>query len=217
MLKLSPRWHHSILEISEENWRSLLGNKTIPFYRWEWFAALEKSNSISPNTGWQPFHLALWRGETAIAVAPLFLKGHSYGEFVFDQAFIRLAGDLGLTYFPKLLGMSPLSPVRGYRFFISPLEDESEITSLMLEIIDKFAVKNGILSCNFLYVDSNWLPIAEKSGCAKWVNQNSLWFADDKKNFSDYLSSFNANQRRNIKRERRAVLDAGIEVSVITE
>jgi predicted N-acyltransferase len=148
-----------------------------------------------------------------VAVAPLYLKGHSYGEFVFDQSFAQLAGQLGLRYYPKLLGMSPVSPVVGYRFHIAAGEDEAALTTLMLELIDAFCAEHQILSCNFLYVDPAWQPLAEAAGCATWLNQQSLWSNHGYADFNAYLQSFNANQRRNIKRERRAVADAGLTVT----
>ena len=74
--------------------------------------------------------------------------------------------------------MSPVSPVQGYRFYVAPGEDEAELTVLMLETIDAFARRNQILSCNFLYVDPHWRPLAEAAGCATWLNQQSLWSAD---------------------------------------
>ncbi len=213
MASLKARWHRSIQDIPEQQWARLMGPDVSPFYRWDWLAALEDSGSVAPDRGWQPLHLTLWRGECLCAVAPLYLKGHSYGEFVFDQAFVRLAGDLGLRYYPKLIGMSPLSPVQGYRFHVSEDEDPAELTAIMLESIDIFARNNGILSCNFLYVDPRWSPLAEAAGCAAWLNQQSLWTSDGQANFSDYLAGFNANQRRNIKRERKAVREAGLEIT----
>ena len=213
MASLKARWHRSIREITELQWNQLLGPDVSPFYCWNWLAALEDSGSVAPDQGWQPLHLSVWRGEDLCAVAPLYLKGHSYGEFVFDQAFARLAGDLGLRYYPKLIGMSPVSPVQGYRFHVAADEDPEQITQLMLELIDTFALNNGILSCNFLYVDPAWRPLAEAAGCASWLNQQSLWTANGQSDFNDYLAGFNANQRRNIKRERKAVRQAGLEIT----
>ncbi len=216
MVNLIARWHQSIDEIQEHQWKLLINNQSNPFYQWKWLHALEKSGSICAQQGWQPIHLSIWRSNCPIAVAPLYLKAHSYGEFVFDQVFANLAGDLGLNYYPKMLGMSPLSPIEGYRFFYAPEENIKELTTLMIEVIDDFANKNGIISCNFLNVDKEWSSLAELDTCAKWINQKSLWLAENSKNFSDYLGKFNANQRRNIKRERKAVKDAGIQVSVLT-
>ena len=216
MAPLTARWHRSIREIPQQQWDNLLAEQVSPFYRWSWLAALEKSGSVAPDQGWQPLHLSIWREGQLVAFAPLYLKGHSYGEFVFDQSFARLAGDLGLRYYPKLIGMSPVSPIQGYRFHVHPKEDDQELTAVMLRLIDEFAARNEILSCNFLYVDPSWKPLAEAAGCAAWVNQQSLWSADGQTDFSDYLAGFNANQRRNIKRERKAVQKAGLSVTPIT-
>ncbi len=102
MQKLIAKWHPSIKEIPKQQWEKLIIEKVIPFYNWDWLVALEESESISNKQGWQPLHLALWRGNKAVAFAPLYLKGHSFGEFVFDQAFSQLAESLGLNYYPKL-------------------------------------------------------------------------------------------------------------------
>ena len=216
MTAFTARWHQSIREIPERHWQELVGEQAIPFYRWGWLEALEASGSIAPDQGWQPLHLALWRDEIPVAVAPLYLKGHSYGEFVFDQSFARLAADLGLRYYPKLLGMSPVSPVLGYRFHMREGEDHAQLTRLLIQTIDRFCEQNGILSCNFLYVDPQWRPLAEAAGCAAWLNQQSLWSRGSDQTFEDYLQGFNANQRRNIKRERKAVAQAGLTVTPLT-
>ncbi len=216
MRSLHARWHHSIKEIPNSHWKALEGQQKNPFYQLKWLAALEETGNISINKGWQPLHLALWRNHNPVALAPLYLKIHSYGEFVFDHTFAQLAGDLGLHYYPKLIGMSPFSPIQGYRFFIVKEEDSFTITELMLKTIDDFAIKNNILSCNLLYVDPLWRKIVEKLGWNSWINKQSIWQANGKQNFSDYLSTFNSNQRRNIKRERNSIKEKGIKVTAIT-
>ena len=140
MANLIARWHQSLNEIPEHHWEDLVGNHINPFFRWKWLSALETSNSICARQGWQPLHLVLWREETPIAVATLYLKAHSYGEFVFDQVFARLAEELSLNYYPKLIGMSPLSPVEGYRFFYAQNENTQELTNLMMETIDRLSL-----------------------------------------------------------------------------
>jgi uncharacterized protein len=215
MAELTARWHASLAEIPEEHWQALTATSGLPFYSWRWLHALEQSGSVAPRQGWQPLHLALWRGEQPVAVAPLYLKGHSYGEFVFDQSFAQLAGQLGLRYYPKLLGMSPVSPVQGYRFHVAPGEDAAALTAVMLQLIDAFCAEHQILSCNFLYVDPAWQLLAEAAGCATWLNQQSLWSNQGYVDFDAYLQSFNANQRRNIKRERRSVAAAGLTVTPV--
>ncbi len=215
MNNLKIKWHKSISEIPEKAWRNLLGSNLSPFYSWEWLNALETSDSIIPLNGWQPLFLSAWNGKNIIASAPLYLKAHSYGEFIFDNSFAELAQNLNLKYYPKLIGMSPLSPVEGYRFLFSAGENEKELTYILIKEIDIFAKKNGILSCNFLYVDPQWQLLAEAAKCAKWFNQKSLWSLNGEKNFSDYLGKFNSNQRRNIIRERKNVKNSGIKITTL--
>ena len=218
MAELEARWHQAMAEIPEDGWDALLAAahpQGLPFYRWRWLHQLEASGSIVPRQGWQSCHLCLWRGPQLVAAAPLYLKGHSYGEFVFDQSFAQLAGELGERYYPKLVGMSPVSPVQGYRFLIAPGEDAARCTLLMLSCIDAFCRRQAIFSCNFLYVDPLWQPLAEAAGCATWLNHQSEWGNPGHPDFDAYLASFNANQRRNIRRERRAVAEAGLTVTAL--
>jgi uncharacterized protein len=217
---LQARWHRGIEDLPERQWDQLLAASAgsaepLPFYRWRWLVHLERSGSIVPAQGWQSCPLSLWRGEQLVAVAPLYLKGHSYGEFVFDQSFAELAARLGQRYYPKLVGMSPVSPVVGYRFWIDPAEDAGALTTVMLELIEAFCREHGIFSVNFLYADPAWAPLAEAAGCSRWLNQQSTWSNPGFQTFDDYLASFNANQRRNIRRERRAVEAAGVVVTPV--
>lgn len=219
MANLQARWHQAMADIPADQYLRLLrrstpaGAEPLPFYSWAWLQALESSGSIVPSQGWQPCHLALWRGDTLVAMAPLYLKGHSYGEFVFDQSFAQLAGQLGLRYYPKLVGMSPVSPVEGYRFLIDPDEDGTLLTATLFEQIDAFCRRQRLLSCNLLHVDPAFAKEAEGWGWSLWLNEQSEWINPGFGHFDDYLATFNANQRRNIRRERQAVASAGLRIT----
>ena len=160
--------------------------------------------------------MTLWRDRTLIAAAPLYLKGHSYGEFVFDHQWAELADRIGVQYYPKLLGMTPFTPAEGYRFLIAPGEDEDEITAMMVHEIDTFCIKNRISGCHFLYVDPQWRPVLERQGFTAWLHHSYIWENAGFKTFDDYLAVFNANQRRNIKRERKAVEKVGLRLQPLT-
>ena len=138
MNSLSLNWHKSISEIEKNDWFLLTRNNVNPFYQWDWLNALEKSKSISLLYGWKPNHLTVWNNKRLIGFAPLYLKNHSYGEFIFDQNFATLAQQLNLRYYPKIIGMSPFSPVEGYKFFISPNENSLEITECIFRNIDNY-------------------------------------------------------------------------------
>jgi len=214
--RYSVSWVNAIAEIPQAEWDALAMPLDTPFFEWEWLHTMECSGSVSPKTGWMPNHLAVWRDRSLIAAAPLYLKGHSYGEFVFDQQWAELAERLGVQYYPKMLGMSPFTPAAGYRFLIAPGADEDELTALMVEAIDHFCTRNKISGCNFLYTDPVWRSRMENHGFTRWLHHSFIWQNQTFKTFDDYLGAFNANQRRNIKRERKAVAEAGLTLKIHT-
>ncbi|MEH2197369.1 GNAT family N-acetyltransferase [Nostoc sp.] len=218
--QLKPRysvvWTNKIAEVPQNAWNALAMPLKTPFLEWEWLNNIETSQSATAKTGWLPNHLTLWRDRTLIAAAPLYLKGHSSGEFVFDHQWAELADRIGVQYYPKLLGMTPFTPAEGYRFLIAPGEDEDEIVAIMVHEIDTFCSKNRISGCHFLYVDPQWRPMLERHGFTTWLHHSYVWENAGFKTFDDYLKVFNANQRRNIKRERKAVEKAGLRLQTLS-
>jgi hypothetical protein len=204
------RWHEKISEIPQSAWDTMALPLLTPFLEWEWLNNLETSGSVNPRTGWQPCHITVWHEHNLIAAAPLYIKSHSYGEFVFDHQWADLAYRLGIEYYPKLLGMTPFTPAVGYRFLIAGGEDELKITEMMVNAIDNFCVKNKLSGCNFLFVAPQWQPIISQFGFTGWMHHSYIWSDNNFNNFDDYLQVFNSNQRKNIKRERKAVEKAGL-------
>lgn len=218
--QLKPRYSVAfcdrISEIPQAEWDALALPLKTPFLEWFWLHNLETSGSVAAKTGWLPNHLTVWRDRQLIAAAPLYLKGHSYGEFVFDHQWADLAQRLGVQYYPKLLGMTPFTPAEGYRFLIAPGEDEDELTGLMVREIDRFCDRHHISGCHFLYVDPEWRPVLERHGFTSWLHHSYIWQNQGYETFDDYLAAFNANQRRNIKRERQAMQKAGLQLKTLT-
>jgi len=209
-------WINKIAEVPQAAWDALAMPLKTPFLEWQWLNNLETSGSATGQAGWLPNHLTIWRGLTLIAAAPLYIKGHSQGEFVFDHQWADLAQRIGVEYYPKMLGMSPFTPAEGYRFLIAPGEDEDQLTEIMVNAINHFCDRHDISGCHFLYVDPNWKPVLERHGFTSWLHHSSIWQNSGFKTFDDYLAMFNANQRRNIKRERKAVEKAGLRLQVLT-
>lgn len=209
-------WINKIADVPQSEWDALALPLSTPFLEYSWLSNLETSGSTTAAAGWLPNHLTVWRERSLIAAAPLYVKGHSYGEFVFDQQWADLAQRIGVQYYPKLLGMSPFTPTEGYRFLIAPGEDEDEITELMVSAIDSFCTRNRISSCHFLYVDPQWRPMLERHGFTSWLHHSFVWQNSGFQTFDDYLAVFNANQRRNIKRERKAVEKADLRLQTLT-
>jgi predicted N-acyltransferase len=111
--------------------------------------------------------------------------------------------------------MTPFTPATGYRFLIAPGEDEGAITALMVRAIDQFCQQQGISGCHFLFVDPQWRQYMEELGFLTWMHHSYIWQNSGLQNFDDYLGQFNANQRRNIKRERKAVTQAELTLDIL--
>ncbi len=99
----------SIQEAPRAAWDALVGDGS-PFLEWDWLAALEEAGTVTPETGWLPQHLTLWEDDALIGACPLYVKGHSMGEFVFDQSWAAAARRAGIDYYPKLLVGVPFTP-----------------------------------------------------------------------------------------------------------
>jgi predicted N-acyltransferase len=212
----SFKWINKMTEVPKDQWDAFAQPLKTPFFEWDWLNNMETSGSATGRAGWLPQHLTVWRDGQLIAAAPLYMKSHSYGEFVFDHQWADVAFRLGVEYYPKLLGMSPFTPAEGYRFLIAPGEDEDRLTGMMVKEIDLFCDRHNISGCNFLYVDPEWRPVIERHGFRGWLHHSYIWENHGYQTFDDYLAAFNANQRRNIKRERKAVGKAGLEVRTVT-
>jgi predicted N-acyltransferase len=209
-------WSSRIADINRSAWDALALPLETPLLEWDWLNLLEESGSVRAETGWLPLHLTVWFGERLIGAAPLYAKGHSDGEFVFDHAWAHLAQRLGISYYPKLVGMSPFSPVVGYRFLVDPEHDVQRVTHLMVDAIDRFCIANKIAGCSFLFVDPAWETDMASLGFIAWRHQSYAWKNKDFRSFDDYLAMFKTNQRRNIRRERRTIEHAGIDIKPMT-
>ena len=212
----SVAWISKLADIPQASWDALAMPLKTPFMEWDWLNNLETSGSATGKNGWLPHHLTVWRDKQLIACAPLYVKSHSYGEFVFDNQWADLAQRLGIQYYPKLMGMTPFTPTEGYRFLIADGEDEDELTGIMVSAIDHFCDRHNISGCNFLYVDPVWRDRMEQHGFSAWLHHSYIWQNQSYQTFDNYLGAFNANQRRNIKRERKAVETAGLLVKTLT-
>jgi predicted N-acyltransferase len=207
-------WKGSMREIPKQAWDALAGLLPTPALEWEWLARLESSGSVCPDTGWLPVHLTVWRGPDLVAAAPLYVKGHSEGEFVWDYAWAEVASRLHLRYYPKLVGVSPATPVPGYRFLVAPGEEEDLLTVHMLEAIESFREANHLSGVSFLYADPQWQAQVEAHGYLAWRHQSFLWENEGFRSFEDYLARFDKNQRRNIRRELAAVEAQGVRLEM---
>ena len=207
-------WITDLGSIPRADWDALAKALAYPFLEWNWLRALELSKSTTVETGWLPHHLVVRSDDRLVAAAPLFIKGHSAGEFVFDHIWADVAQKLNIAYFPKLVGMSPFTPMIGYRFLMAPGVDEATVTRMMIGEIDDLCRRIGLSGVSFLFVDPDWGRMMQGHGFTRWRHLSFAWTNRHFQGFDDYLQCFNANQRRNIKRERRALRRQGISLKV---
>jgi len=212
----SASWVSKISEIDRTAWDALAKPLATPFLEWDWLRLMEISGSTTAQTGWLPYHLTVWSSERLAAAAPMYIKAHSAGEFVFDHVWADVATRLEIEYYPKLVGMSPFTPMTGYRFLIAPGEDETRLTAFMVAEIDRLCRRFRMSGSSFLFADPQWRLEMLKHGYIGWRHQSYAWQNQGYQTFDDYLTAFNANQRRNIKRERQALEDQGISLRIFS-
>lgn len=213
---LTVRWIPDLSHVDRGDWDRLARPLATPFLEYDWLRILERSDSVSDTAGWLPRHLTIWSGDRLVGAAPLYVKIHSEGEFVFDYPWMEVAHRLRIAYYPKLLGMTPFTPVPGYRFLVDPAAGEGRVTERMFSEIDRFRLRNNLSGVHFHFVDPDWRGRLVAAGYTEWVHGGFIWQKGGEASFDDYLARFKSGQRRNIRRERRALWKMGITVRILS-
>lgn len=203
-------------EIDAAAWDHCAGRDN-PFTRHAFLAALESSGSVSADTGWQPLHLVLEDPDQSIrGVMPLYLKGHSQGEYVFDHAWADAWHRAGGRYYPKLQCSVPFTPATGNRLLAPPGPDRDEIERQLLAGAIQFADQLEVSSLHFTFLpERQWQHLGEL-GLLQRMDQQFHWRNRGYGGFDDFLSDLTSKKRKNLKRERREALADDIEVEWVT-
>ena len=202
--------------IPREQWDRLALPLETPLLEWQWLYNLEASGSIAPQQGWHPCHLTFWDGDTLVAAAPLYIKSHSDGEFIFDHWWAQLAGEYGISYYPKLVGMSPVTPAVGYRLLAAEGIDQTAVLSNMIAAMDQLCAKLNIAGCHLNFIDAPWFASHSANSFMPWHHQSYIWHNHGYRTFDDYLQVFKSTQRRNIRRECTQMEKEGIRIEALT-
>ena len=174
--------------------------------------ALESSASIGGNSGWQPFHLVIYKHSEPVGVLPLYKKSHSYGEYVFDFAWANAYQQHGLEYYPKLIAAIPFTPVTGARLMLDDSVEQSELIPILCQEMSKQLNRLKLSSIHWLFVEK---PISEQLNTQQHIQRLSVqfqWFNRHYSSFDDYLNHFNSRKRKSVKKERLKVTDQGVAV-----
>jgi uncharacterized protein len=209
-MSLTVKLHKRIASVDRRAWNTLALKSRTPFYEWEWLALLEESGSVAPETGWLPLHLTVEDDGRLRAAMPLYLKAHSHGEFVFDYGWADIARQLGISYYPKLVGTAPATPSGFYNMMTDEEDDRQELLNIALERLREFGGRQGTGGLSFLFCDPSFGKGLE--GFSPWLNQSFLWINRGYGSFEQYLAEFSKNQRRNIRREWASLGEQGLEI-----
>ena len=200
----------SPLQLSAEAWNSLLALQpdASPFMRYEYLAALHHSGSATSATGWKLRLATVWLGDVVQAACALYIKSHSYGEYVFDWAWANAYQQHGVPYYPKAVVAAPFTPVPGARL----LARDSQSRALLLQALVAWCEQEKLSSLHVLFANSEDVTACADAGLMlrhtvqfHWTNKEPGY-----RDFDDFLASMAQDKRKKIRQERRKVADAGV-------
>jgi len=216
----------SVLDVDAAAWNRLLAQQSrpTPFMRHEYLAALESSGSATPRTGWTPRFMTLWQGDTLLAACPLYLKSHSYGEYVFDWAWASAYEQHGVPYYPKAVIAVPFTPVPGSRL----LARDAATRALLVQAVCQWCEQENLSSVHVLFASDDDVQTSVQQDLMlrhtvqfHWKNEpptpaaaqgaaDTDGQATRYRDFDHFLACLSQDKRKKIRQERRRVADAGV-------
>lgn len=208
-----------IAEIPASGWDACAGPDN-PFLSHAFLDALEVSGSATAATGWLPQHLALEdAGGRLLGVAPLYLKGHSYGEYVFDHGWADAYERAGGRYYPKLQCAVPFTPVTGKRLLVHPdigPDGGAAIADALISGMLELARRHKVSSVHVTFpTRGEWERFGD-SGFLQRMGQQFHWENQGYASFDDFLAALSSRKRKTIRKEREAAVAGGIEIHTLT-
>lgn len=207
-------------EIAAEEWDACAGSDN-PFVSHAFLEALEASGSVCTETGWLPRHIILEGTDGRIeACAPVYLKSHSYGEYVFDWGWADAYERAGGRYYPKLQCAVPFTPVPGPRLLTRPdLSDaaRADCERFLAAGMVRVAEELGLSSVHITFCpEATWTSIGDGDTYLQRIGQQFHWHNRGYGDFDDFLSELNSRKRKAIKKERRKVAESGLDIRVLS-
>jgi predicted N-acyltransferase len=199
----------SYSQLNAAQWDALVGD--MPLLSHAFLSAMEDSGSIGKSTGWQPYPMLVKAADTLIAAMPLFLKTHSYGEYVFDWAWADAYERNGMQYYPKLLSAIPFTPITSQRL----ITDQPEIQMLMIQALEETMRKYQLSSAHILFPDEGSTAMLEQAG---WMQRQGVQFRWQNEGFADFdafLMTLSHDKRKKIRQERKKIVASGVQCRAI--
>jgi predicted N-acyltransferase len=208
--------HAGLGEVDPVAWDALTGPDD-PFVEHAFLRTLETSGSVGPGTGWEPVHVTVWDDRALVAALPLYLKAHSYGEFIFDFQWAHAATRARIPYYPKLVAMVPFTPVTGRRLLLAEGRDPAPLVQALLAGARAVADEADASGIHLLFLtaaerdlvaaDPHYLP---RLSC------QYHWHHAGERSFDDYLGRMRSEARKNVRKERRRAVEGGLRIRTLT-
>ena len=221
---ITVRVLESIGEVPAAAWDACAGTAN-PFVSHAFLRVLEDSGSARPETGWRPQHLVIEDPEGGLAgglnggllgAAPLYLKGHSYGEYVFDWAWADAYERAGGHYYPKLQSCVPFTPVTGPRLLLRPDAERSSVAAALIAAMTQLAERFGVSSLHVTFPTRDEWELFGAAGFLQRLGRQFHFENPGYASFDDFLAALSSSKRKAIRKERRAVADSGLVLRTLT-
>jgi predicted N-acyltransferase len=204
----------AIEEIQSEHWNAVSGTD-YPFLRHEFLLALERNGCVGSAHGWLPRHVVATDNGRLVGAVPMYVKHNSYGEFVFDWAWAEAYQRHGLTYYPKSVVGVPYTPAQGPRILVSPLANHTAVSDRLIDYCRAWSRDQGMSSLHWLFTRGGDTRRLEEHGFMLRLGCQFHWQNHGYRDFEDYLSNFSSRKRKKVRRERRYVREAGIDIRIV--
>ncbi|MCR9097238.1 MAG: GNAT family N-acetyltransferase [bacterium] len=209
--QLTIQLEDGVSSLPQAEWDALVGDES-PFLEWNFLAALEEAGAVGGHTGWDARPLVAREGDRIVAACPLYVKGNSEGEFVFDWSWADAAYRAGIEYYPKLLVGVPFSPVTGARFLVAEGEEPGTWIRQLGAALRQVCGDNDLSSVHVNFCHPEEAQALEDVAFHTRVGLQYHWHNHDYGTFEDYLGAFRSKRRNQVRRERREMEKQGVTI-----
>lgn len=207
--------HETLADVPAESWDALIRYDS-PFTQHAFLRLLETSGCVgAEETGWIPQYIVARQDGRIVGAMPAYLRGDSYGEYIFDWSWAQASERAGLPYYPKVSVAVPFTPATGERLLVHPDADRAQVTRALISGLEQLTAKTDSSSAHVLFCTDNEAGELEQSGFIRRATHQYHWRNDGYATFDDFLGSLRHENRKQIKKERRRVAEQGVSIERI--
>ena len=209
----------AIDQVDSQEWNDIIPSDC-PFLRHEFLHAMEESGCVSTDSGWLPQHILIRNKAShrreVIGASPLYLKGHSFGEFIFDWDWAHGYQRHGLNYYPKLISQIPFTPISSPKLLTAQSDQAANTRLQLAHVAQEIARQFNVASIHWHFISDDDLKALR---AADFLSRAStieyVWSNPGYASMDEFLASLSSRKRKKIRSERQSVRDQGIKVTAI--